>query len=90
MKGKYSEGSVPVLIEYIKGTVDSVTYDQAIIEANGLGYGVYSSSKSLAGIQPGTSVTLYTYYNVREDGVSLYGFATRTELDMFKKTDFCY
>ncbi len=73
------------MLEYIKGMVDSVTHDQAIIEANGLGYGVYSSTKSLAQIQPGSSATLYTHYSVREDGVSLYGFTTRIELDMFKK-----
>lgn len=65
--------------------MDCVTHDQAIIEANGIGYGVYSSTKSLAQIQAGSSVILYTHYSVREDGVSLYGFFSRTELTMFKK-----
>ena len=79
------KGSESYLIEFVKGTVDSVTHDQVIVEANGLGYGVYSSTKSLAALQAGMNVTLYTHHSVREDGVSLYGFSTRTELDMFKK-----
>ncbi|SDY87049.1 Holliday junction branch migration protein RuvA [Tindallia californiensis] len=73
------------MIEYIKGTVEFVTNEKVVVEANGLGYGVYSSTKSLSDIHVGASVTLFTYYSVREDSISLYGFATKTELDMFKK-----
>lgn len=73
------------MIEFVKGTVHSVTMDQAIIDVNGVGYGVYSSLTTLVKLVNGQEVTLHTHYSLREDGASLYGFFSRNELDMFKK-----
>jgi holliday junction DNA helicase RuvA len=74
-----------LLIEFIKGNVQTVSADQAIIDVNGIGYGVFSSLSNLARLKNDEQVMLHTYYCVREDGVSLYGFLSRNELDMFKK-----
>ena len=74
-----------LLIEFIKGNVQSVSADQVIIDVNGIGYGVFSSLSNLARLKNEEQVMLHTYYCVREDGVSLYGFLSRNELDMFKK-----
>ncbi|SMP49489.1 Holliday junction branch migration protein RuvA [Anoxynatronum buryatiense] len=73
------------MIEFVKGTVHSVSVDQAIIDVNGIGYGVYSSLTTLVKLVNGQEVTLHTHYSLREDGASLYGFFSRNELDMFKK-----
>ncbi|MEN1759222.1 Holliday junction branch migration protein RuvA [Anoxynatronum sibiricum] len=73
------------MIEFVKGTVHSVSVDQAIIDVNGIGYGVYSSLTTLAKLVNGQEVMLHTHYSLREDGASLYGFFSRDELDMFKK-----
>lgn len=39
---------------------------------------------TLKTLKPGSEVMLYTYLNVREDAMELFGFATKTELDTFK------
>ena len=73
------------MIEFIKGSVHTVTIDQVVVDVHGVGYGVYSSFSTLSQLKPDLPVMLFTHYSIREDGASLYGFLSRDELDMFKK-----
>lgn len=73
------------MIGYIKGTIEGITQDSVLIENQGIGYRIYTSSMALG--QIGTmhrEAMLFTYMNVREDGIFLYGFPTTEELDTFK------
>ncbi len=73
------------MIGYIKGTIEGITQDSVLVENQGIGYRIYTSSMVLG--QIGTmhqEILLFTYMNVREDGIYLYGFPTTEELDTFK------
>ncbi len=58
--------------------------DFAVITAGGVGYRVFSSSKTLARLKNNEECTLYTYLSVKEDSLMLYGFDTEEELSTFK------
>lgn len=73
------------MIEFVKGNVHTVTADQVVVDVNGVGYGVHSSLHTLAQLKNDQPVILFTHYSIREDGASLYGFLSHTELEMFKK-----
>lgn len=71
------------MIEYIRGVVDEVTPTMAIIEANGVGYGLSISLNTYTAIQNKKETRLYVYEVIREDAYLLFGFATRIERDLF-------
>lgn len=71
---------------YLKGTLEEVSEDNIVIEVGGIGYNVKVSTTT-ADLLPGlgNEVKIYTYTLVREDALSLYGFLTRDDLEIFKK-----
>ena len=70
---------------YIKGVIDSKFTGYAIIEANGVGYKIFTSLKSIESMGvAGESAKLYTYLHVREDAMLLYGFCSPEELACFE------
>ena len=73
------------MIAFLRGTILSRFPDSIILDVNGVGYRlrVPSSTLGLVG-DPGTSAELYTHLHVREDDLSLFGFATSDELDLFE------
>lgn len=71
------------MYEYIIGKVVSVKEDYIVLDNNGIGYRVYTSKNSLMNLKLDEDITMYIYYNLREDGVYLYGFTTEEELNMF-------
>lgn len=71
---------------YLKGTLEEIAEDTIVIEVGGIGYNVKVSATTvdlLPGL--GREVKIYTYTMVREDALSLYGFLTRDDLEIFKK-----
>ena len=73
------------MIASLKGKLDSLGSDGAVIDVNGIGFRVYmptSTLSSLAGI--GKEVHLHTYLHLREDSATLYGFASPDELSLFQ------
>lgn len=73
------------MIGYVKGTVEGIFDEYIIVENNGIGYRIFTSGKVIADINSmHKEVKLYTYLNVREDELSLYGFLTDEELNTFK------
>ncbi len=56
----------------------------AVINAGGVGYRIYTSNTTMSKITNGDEVTLYTYLNVKEDLMQLYGFITEEELHTFQ------
>ena len=73
------------MIAYIKGILEIKTSDYVVIDVGGLGYKVYMSLTSIEKLgNIGEAVKVYTYYRVREDDISIFGFNTNEELRMFE------
>jgi Holliday junction DNA helicase RuvA len=74
------------MIASLKGLVESVGEDSAVIETGGVGYLVFCSARTLAALpQPGEAAALKIETHVREDHIHLYGFATSAEREMFRR-----
>ena len=73
------------MIAYIKGNVLAVTDNSVILENNGIGYEIACSATAFYKLSGAKEGAVYTYLAVREDGVSLYGFDTLAEKQMFLK-----
>ncbi len=67
------------MIGKLSGRIDYVADDHALIEAGGVGYVVHCAPRTLRGLTPGAAAALYTELVVREDAMTLYGFATPAE-----------
>ena len=72
------------MYEYILGTVVDIYDDCLILENNGIGYKIYITSNAISKLKLKDYVKVYTYYNVREDGVFLFGFLSIEEKEMFE------
>ena len=73
------------MLAYIKGTLEMKLTDYVVIDAGGLGYKVYMSTIGMEKLgNIGDKVKVYTYYRVREDDISIFGFNTNEELRMFE------
>ena len=73
------------MFAYIKGTLEMKITDYVVIDVGGLGYKIYMSSIGMEKLGSiGEKVKVYTYYRVREDDVSIYGFNSNEELRMFE------
>ena len=70
---------------YIRGKIVEKSNNYVIVENNGIGYRIFMSSTAIDKIQEeDEEVKIYTYYQVREDNISLYGFLQKEELRMFE------
>jgi len=74
------------LISYIKGAVTYIYENRIVIENNGIGYNVQISENTRAKLSVSDKIIkIFTYMNVKEDGISLFGFLSMEELDIFNK-----
>ena len=74
------------MIAYVKGILDELEQDAALIDVGGVGYRVYTPvSEELIRRGIGSEVRLYTYLNVREDAMVLYGFLDKNTLALFEQ-----
>ncbi len=72
------------MIAKLKGIVDQVDSDSAIIDVGGVGYLVSASARTLRDLVVGGSVTVLVETIVREDAIALYGFLETAERDWFR------
>ena len=71
------------MIGFIRGIVYAYGIDYVLIDVNGIGYRInFNHPESLT---IGKEMTIYTYQNVREDEISLFGFLSLQEYDLFVK-----
>ena len=74
------------MFHYIKGKLTYAQDNVAVVEAGGVGYELYASASSIERLgKIGDECKIYCYLNVREDEMSLYGFADQVEKDLFLK-----
>lgn len=73
------------MISYIRGKVLEITAETAIVDVGGIGYEPYCSGGAFRKITVGEQVELYTYLQVKEDGVTLFAFGNPQEKQLFLK-----
>lgn len=71
------------MYSYIIGKVTEIRSDYIVVENNGIGYLIYCASPYSFNV--GEEYKVYIYQHVREDELSLYGFKTKDERDLFLK-----
>ena len=69
---------------YLDGTVAYIEANLAVIDCGGVGYACTATNHTLAHLKQGARAKLYTYLNVKEDAMDLFGFYTQNELNSFK------
>ena len=72
------------MIAKLKGEIDSVAADHAVIEVGGVGYLVFCPGPTLEELRPGAPATLLIETHVRDDHIHLYGFSDSLERDWFR------
>ncbi len=74
------------VISYVKGSLEERFEDSVVVETGGIGYRIFVPTSVLEHLpKTGETVKIYTYFSVREDAMSLYGFLSRQDLEMFRQ-----
>ncbi len=71
------------MIGYLKGNVKSFTAESVLLEVGGVGYEVVCSGAAFSRLSGGGTGEVYTYLQVKEDGITLFGFADPAEKELF-------
>jgi len=73
------------MIAFVNGILDMKLNNFVVIDVSGVGYKVFMSEAAIDKLgEIGETVKVYTHHHVREDDISLYGFLTLEELNMFE------
>jgi len=73
------------MIAHLKGRLDAIGIDHAVIDVGGVGYLVGASARTLSALGPvGEAATVFTEMLVAEDSIRLVGFARQDERDWFR------
>ena len=72
------------MFDYLNGIVAEMEANLAVIDCGGVGYACATTNYTLSQLKKGEKARLYTYMNVREDAVDLFGFSSQSELHSFK------
>lgn len=72
------------MISYIKGRAAMLDEERAVIENNGIGYELFVTAHTASRlINDGDEAKAYTYMSVKEDGITLFGFYSKEERELF-------
>ena len=73
------------MIGYVKGILEEADDQCIIVDNHGIGYRIFVPGSVFSGAIPiGQEVKIYTYLNVKEDAMQLYGFLSKDDLEMFR------
>lgn len=74
------------MISYVRGVLAEKARDMIVVEAGQVGFGIHVPMTVLESLPSlGEEVRIYTHMQVKEDGMSLYGFLNRQDLEMFRQ-----
>ncbi len=73
------------MIAFLRGKVLETTAETAILDVNGVGYELYCTRGAFRTLTVGAMANLYTYLQVKEDGITLFGFGEPKEKELFLK-----
>ena len=79
----YNNKGVDIMYAYIKGTVVDIESSYIVLDNNGVGYLIYTANPY--SFEENKEYLIYLYQFVREDEITLYGFKTKEEKDLFLK-----
>ena len=73
------------MLAFVKGRLIETGTDYVVLDNQGIGYLIYTPLSVLENLPPiGQDIKIYTYMYVREDQLTLYGFLTSDDLEIFK------
>ncbi len=74
------------MISFLRGIIEEKEEGRLVVDVNGIGYELFVSNNTLSSLPlQGETAKVLTYMAVREDGVSLFGFSTKEEKELFLK-----
>lgn len=72
------------MFEFIRGTLCKKGTEYCVVDVNGVGFRIFTDARTSTMLgEPGQVVTIYTYLQVKEDAMSLFGFASQEDLAVF-------
>ncbi|MBQ8682494.1 MAG: Holliday junction branch migration protein RuvA [Selenomonadales bacterium] len=71
------------MIGYLEGTISHTFADSCFVNVGGVGYRVFIAASARNRLKLGQHARLFTYLSVREDAMTLYGFLSQEEYDLF-------
>ena len=72
------------MIGFVEGIIEYIDVDKVVVNNNGVGYNVFMPASQIDTLNVDETVRVFTYLNVREDALQLFGFLTRDDLEVFK------
>ena len=72
------------MIGFLRGQVAALKADYCLLDVNGVGYRVFVAGSTRNKLRLKEETQLFTYMNVYQDGITLYGFASEVEYDIFQ------
>ena len=72
------------MFSYLNGTIAELEPNLVVVDVGGVGFSCNASLNTVAKLKAGVSAKIYTYLNVREDALELFGFYDKDELESFK------
>lgn len=72
------------MIGFVEGIIEYIDVDKIVVNNNGVGYNVFMPASQIDTLNVDETVRVFTYLNVREDVMQLFGFLTRDDLEVFK------
>ncbi|MFH1412536.1 MAG: Holliday junction branch migration protein RuvA [bacterium] len=72
------------MISYLQGKIIDKNVGRLIVLVNNIGYKVFVTSDLSNKAKKDQEIKLYTYQHVKEDGISLFGFSNKDELEIFE------
>ncbi|SDG52418.1 Holliday junction DNA helicase subunit RuvA [Selenomonas sp. WCT3] len=72
------------MIGFLRGQVAALKADYCLLDVNGVGYRIFVAGSTRSKLRLKEETQLFTYMNVYQDGITLYGFASEDEYDVFQ------
>ena len=72
------------MIGFVEGIIEYIDIDKIVVNNNGVGYNIFMPASQIDTLNVDETVRVFTYLNVREDAMQLFGFLTRDDLEVFK------
>ena len=72
------------MIGFVEGIIEYIDVDKIVVNNNGVGYNVFMPASQIDTLNVDETVRVFTYLNVRENAMQLFGFLTRDDLEVFK------
>ena len=74
------------MINYVRGILTDIEENMIVVEAGGIGYGIRVPASVISELpKAGDELMIYTYFSVKEDSMTLYGFLSKEDREMFRQ-----